>query len=633
MGTERGGKRNGGSLMRIPTIFGILQSYKRTYGKDLQQPECDEDDCPEGDNACYEEEERHVMPLIGAEKSDIIHAFPIIVKKKLIWEVVQCLIPTSTVMLDPSLTLTSPAHVKWVMELIGHGFSLPIEDVSIINGCMLVYTSWLMETSARPAAVRYSTGTSFEQLFWQAIYKHISLVFEPRKQHESHVSPWINSQKGSDESGHVIDTHVDLCRTALKLYLNSVRALGRDFSEETWTIVLKVALGVADCLLSEPCGMTGRARNGGGRERGSFNERIEEADDPGPKMADALCEDLIRVLIEREMKKFLSIYIIGNVNAVDSPQNFEVAILGLARIVDAYHSIGSTTERNSSSASPPDGNTILDMFGDWLFEAILRPSPKYEDGVSQAYAILCSIFTKPQTRNPFSRSHLERFYTSLKSGLKSDSQSLTSIIMNSESLFTLDLEGIRVLVPHFVIGLKRILPKLEKDFILNFPVDELRRAAFKIIGTVFAVPNLLDGVSVLGVTEMDRLALTNPDLILEESILIKRILTYYHRFDTSHHFDPSTSSVFYILKPRLLEMLLASLKVETSAANSKLIINLLCSFAFEEAAFCPGAPVLVVGAIKEKIAVRTSWQADVLACALESLSQLTALWKHAQGNF
>ncbi|KAI8842536.1 hypothetical protein BC829DRAFT_446414 [Chytridium lagenaria] len=531
---------------------------------------------------------------------------------------------------DASLILTSPAHVKWVMELIGHGLSLPIEDVNIVNGCMAVYSSWLLDATTKPIAVKQAAGTCIEQRFWQTIYMHISLLFEPRKHYDSHV--WSTAK--NDDTTDLIDTHVELCRTALKLVLSSVRILGREFEEGTWGVVLR------------------ERREGGG----SWNER-EEGEDPGPRMGDALCEDLIRVLMEvwlrsetqdSEMWDCLNkrvfcqftveaeLHVIGDVNAIESPQNFEVAILGLARIVDAFHFIGSNNSNVDSfgtKTSPPDGNTILHMFGDWLFKAILRPSLKYEEGISQAYAIICRIFSKPQRRQPFDRPHLDRFYNALKVGLKSDSQSLTSIIMNSENLFSLDLEGIRLLIPNMVIALRRVLPKLERDFILNYPVDELRRAAFRIIGCVMTVPNHFDGVMVEGLGETDRQSLTNPDLLNEDSILLKRILTYYHRFDASRHFDSVNTPAFYVLKPRLLEMLISSLKVETSPTNCKMIINLLCCFAFEEARFCPGVPVLVIGAIKEKIGVRSVWAGEVIMCALETLAQLTALWKYVNhGN-
>lgn len=39
--------------------------------------------------------------------------------------------------------MTTPAHVSWVMEAVGQGFGLKLEDVKVIEKCIELYRRWL----------------------------------------------------------------------------------------------------------------------------------------------------------------------------------------------------------------------------------------------------------------------------------------------------------------------------------------------------------------------------------------------------------------------------------------------------------------------------------------------------------
>ncbi|KAJ3171864.1 hypothetical protein HK101_011215 [Irineochytrium annulatum] len=678
-------------------------------------------------------------------------------------------------MVDAAFVLTSPSHVKWVMELVGHGFSLPIEDIAIIRECSLVYSAWLLEPQYRPAALRAhchmrdraassimagstagvaaaaavaalggaglevpvppsanpfllttqpgaapTATTSFEQSVWQAIFKHYSLLFEPRKGDPHPGVFWVNQRQGNDSAGNssglgvggaggsgadlgaagggglsstvimspadVVASHIDICKNALKIFLSAARHLQDDLTEETWTVVLKVVLGVTDRLLSEPrahpqhsymgfqpsSGVGSLSGSAGGRTSGGPGESS------GPVIADTLCELLMRVLMElwlrsktrrvdmwdKLKKQFASwthrvevvhqwnatilgltqrviriangepegteqvtilinghvvdlklpnefvlyswhrmIYIIGNVNAIEAAQNFEVAMTGVSRVVDAFHSIGMTMSNDIAKltrASVPDGNTLLNMFGGWLFEATSRPTPDYGDGVSKALSILCRIFCLRQRRAKFLRTYLDRFYATLAGALRrGPASSLTAILMSSETLFVSDLEGARILVPDVIVGIRRVLPRLEREFILNVSLEELRRASLKILGTIFTLPNHFEAVGVKGFADFDRNRLNGVGVLPEEVVMIKRIRVLYSKEDSNA--DASESPTFYSIKPYILDILITSLNVETSSQNAKLILHLLGCFVIEEVNFCSGVPALVIGAIRDKV--------------------------------
>ncbi|KAJ3024755.1 UNVERIFIED_CONTAM: hypothetical protein HDU68_007809 [Siphonaria sp. JEL0065] len=382
------------------------------------------------------------------------------------------------------------------MELLGHGFSLPIEDVVIVNECINVYKAWLLEGGDSAIVPPGSRG--YEQLFWQTIFMHSSLLFQPRKSYDSaNFSPVSNQQQQTQEvltSEALVSTHINLCRHILLMILtaaqqqangsphassnsnpvNSQQPYHLDFSRETWIVLLKVLLSSADRLLTEPS-LAVKSRRGSyidssmnsggtpvsekpvtsrwGKLGGTSDRDRSSTGDvtPGPTMGDALCDFLSKVLIEvwlrseemgvelwaclknqyekwthrveivrnwsavtlalsnrviqllygeKEGTKYTSIsfpssptfnldlsekftvyawhrftYIIGNVNNIESSENFYVAIKGISRVVDSFLLVGTRREFHPD-VNAPDGNTLLHMFGPWLFEAVTRKSPE-----------------------------------------------------------------------------------------------------------------------------------------------------------------------------------------------------------------------------------------------------------------
>lgn len=175
------------------------------------------------------------------------------------------------------------------------------------------------------------------------------------------------------------------------------------------------------------------------------------------------------------------------------PLNFTLAMLGIGQLVDTFNTVGDTA---SAIIEPPAGNTILHMFGTYLFDACATAPQADIDsqrGCAEAFGTVCKIFSRPQRLQPFLRTYVERFYAALTVGLKSDA-CLPTILINSTELFAADLEGVRMLVPDFISAIKMVLPKLQivcKDFVA---VDDLRLAAIKVVSTIMCLPNHFDKV-------------------------------------------------------------------------------------------------------------------------------------------
>ena len=135
----------------------------------------------------------------------------------------------------------------------------------------------------------------------------------------------------------------------------------------------------------------------------------------------------------------------------------------------------------------PNGNTLLHIFGSWLFQATTHSHPDYSFGTSESLGILCRIFSQPQRRQPFLRTYLERFYTALREGFRGDSASVTAIVMNSSLLFAMELEGLRSIIPDVIQGLRRVLPRLQKGWVSIPSPEELRRGAVKILSSLICL--------------------------------------------------------------------------------------------------------------------------------------------------
>ena len=338
------------------------------------------------------------------------------------------------------------------------------------------------------------------------------------------------------------------------------RTLGSQFSEETWLVLLKVVLGITDCLLREPLGI-------------QFSEGNLERK-TATSMADELCEHLLRVLFELWLRSkirkvemwdifkrcfnqwthrqqslfqwnattlaltqrvvrllygpkegadmvnisvggynvgldlpadflyfawYRMVYLINNPCILPST-NFTLAISGIGKIIESFQKVGvqkyTQKDIEGSLMSIPDGNTILHMFGSWLFQAcsINRTDFGAKQGRAEAYGILCKIFCLPQRREKFLRSYITQFYRALTEGLRTDS-CLPVILMNTTSLFATELEGVRMMVPDFVVGIKMILPRLAPGFETDIPLEDLRLEAIKVASTIMCLPNHFEKVS------------------------------------------------------------------------------------------------------------------------------------------
>ncbi|XP_026741412.1 ral GTPase-activating protein subunit beta isoform X2 [Trichoplusia ni] len=190
------------------------------------------------------------------------------------------------------------------------------------------------------------------------------------------------------------------------------------------------------------------------------------------------------------------------------------------------NSISSQGESEKPPLTPlrPKVNSILHLFGEWLFEAALigttpaytnqqraegTPPPpslsdstfklnmlSYQPGRAEALGTLCRVLCSKQCREEVLAPYLARCYAALARGLR-DPATAAAVVLNAPDLFRLDLDGVLVLVPDFVTALDQILserePKLECG---SIDKRELRKAAISALLSLVAFPYHYKGLPV-----------------------------------------------------------------------------------------------------------------------------------------
>ncbi|KAI8341566.1 hypothetical protein BD560DRAFT_412168 [Blakeslea trispora] len=676
-------------------------------------------------------------------QTNILGSLPLSIRRVLISEITSYLHPPPGKQPPDPSVFSSPAHIKWFMEVIGQGFNLPLEDMSITSDDVDIYSRWLFEAQARPVAVM---NENLEQEFYQIIFHQLSLLFQPRIVRNNPSSPSNNNYTNSNTTAHntttghekphllppkasasfhinmlpvsahggivpitfnppaststptsntnamtaasipgvssttngssgtphttlketlaqLVQRHVDLCKKSLRVYATAGRTL--QMSTDTWAVLLKVMLGITDYLLKEPAGDTSNL--------GVMN------------MADELCDSLLQVLFELwlrsktmdvemwdilkscfgrwihrskaiqqwnatslaltehiqqlvygEQEKVEGVFVNGPNVRLELPNefahyawhriiyliphplqlpssNFTLAMLGIGNLVDT---LNKDTESATYVTNSPDGNTLLNMFGTFLFDAASRAESadsEAQRGCAESLATLCRIFCKPQKRQPFLRTYIERFYASLMTGLKSNT-CLPTILLSCTELFATDLEGVRMLVPDFISAIKMVLPKMKFECKTQVSIDNLRLAAIKVLSTIMCLPNHFDKA------EFAKFNWDSSDSGIASSENVSVIRVLYASPSGGENDKPFLSLKFYIL-----EILLKSLRTETSSYNMRYILHLINVYVIEDVPFCPGLVGTVVKLIQEKI-LTMQLPADVTLVAFDVLMDFVDLY-------
>ncbi|XP_023171091.1 ral GTPase-activating protein subunit beta isoform X5 [Drosophila hydei] len=616
----------------------------------------------------------------GAQCYSVLNKFPASAGREVVISVVKQLGTNLgiTQNAEPS-HLVKDEEVRWCMDVICFGLSLPLQEHETIKDCVNVYCEWLTALHPQPRISVPKPICEDANLYARQIINHFHNLFVPRQ----------------GESSDTIKRQAVLCHRVLRT-LQQTAQISQHMDRETWETLLLFLLAINEILLAPPtvkddvgdqlcervlsvlfevwllacvrcfpspslwktlqesCAMW-RHRialvDQWNRVNLALTARLLEFS-YGPDFTQLKNADEDSQLIPAGMSNdcvaqtwYRFLRMIGNPTALCSPhiisksshfvqwalthekgaethqhpclqvlpQIFLNAIRGISSQVDAFLALPSigTELRPPLSVARPKCNSILHLFGEWLFEAAhiggdtwlqnrkkqaceasKRPSSmimenrkgsislsqpnslndpsslpptltidKYESGRAEAIGTLCKIFCAKKTGEEILPVYLARFYMALQQCLKITEskecdETLASILLHSADLFRLDLDGINVLLPGFIAALEIVLP--DKDLKLKtqavaFSRTELRRSAINILLSIMVLP-------------------------LHYHALPIRTLTA----------DSGDKMMTFLqLKSRLMNILMNALQVETDAQNTHMLLGglLLCvqdAVTFEE---------------------------------------------------
>ncbi|XP_053249836.1 ral GTPase-activating protein subunit beta isoform X1 [Podarcis raffonei] len=189
-------------------------------------------------------------------------------------------------------------------------------------------------------------------------------------------------------------------------------------------------------------------------------------------------------------------------------------------------------------------------------------SDNYESGRAEACGTLCRIFCSKKTGEDILPAYLSRFYMLLIQGLQiADSVChpvLASVILNSPALFCCDLKGIDVLVPYFISAMETILPDRElSKFKTYVNPTELRRASINILLSLLPLPHHFGTIK--------------SEVVLEGK---------FSNDESSSYDKPVT---FLSLKLRLVNILIGALQTETDPNNTQMILGAMLNIVQDSA--------------------------------------------------
>jgi len=555
--------------------------------------------------------------------SNILKDFSLPVKKILVAQVVTFLLDEGT----PVGILSSAAHVRWAMETVGQGFTLPIAEEDSIKKVIELYRRWALEPLNRPSPIEAN-----KQAFLQDILRHYSLLFAARARDQVEV-----------------EKHATLCSKVLDIYVTIGRRVGKDLSVETWEIFLKLVLGIADSLF----------RNSGGLQDRLCSQTLKvmfelwlHSRTRNPQMWKSLkslalgwthlmplvmqwnvttlaltnrslallygpangtdavilkLDDSQTLHLEDDFVYYAwhrTLHILGNLNALSDPKIFVAALNGLEILTKQYLKIAPDKAARGAPL-PPDGNTILHIFGAWLFNAVRLDRPGFEEGTALAIKIMCSIFCTRFTTK-FLSVYLASFYGCLQDILQKDGRVLISAILHCVDFFCFELQGCRILVPHFLHAINRVLLGKTGAFEHIAPLEKVRRACLHILSTIICLPN-----------HFSKTRFASKALAKRSDREVAKTAANVTALDAENYSQ---------LKPHINVIFLETLKNEAFAPNLQLLLSLIHVWMCEDIEASSEFSKSAINQVVRKVVAHNAWPVDVMQAALRVLHGSTVLY-------
>ncbi len=192
----------------------------------------------------------------GSTDGSVLQTYPNNVGREVVQSVLRPLWEQVEEQPEENSSLTTPEQVEWTMQVVGYGFTLSLQEKTLIGQCISVYENWLaalfVDRRSIPAPIRANPDH-----YTQVIFGQFCELFYPRMRLAE---------------GVYLEDHEALCRRVTKITQAIVRNKSVRLSRDSWNALFCYLLRVSDTLLSPPV-------------------------DPA-SLGSLLCDDLVGVLFE-----------------------------------------------------------------------------------------------------------------------------------------------------------------------------------------------------------------------------------------------------------------------------------------------------------------------------------------------
>ncbi|CAN7993650.1 unnamed protein product [Ixodes hexagonus] len=202
----------------------------------------------------------------------------------------------------------------------------------------------------------------------------------------------------------------------------------------------------------------------------------------------------------------------------------------------------SSSALDSGSSSGRGGPSSLPGMPDWIEIPPCLSAESFEAGQAEAVGALCRLFCAKRTGEEVLPVYFSRFYLALRhslSNIESKAQVVASVLLNSCDLFRQDMEGVNVLLPLFFQALESVFcPDRESKIRLvpNVSQVELRWSSTHLLLSMLPLP------------------LHYGNLLLKD-------------------FGSNQTVTFQSLRPRLMNLLIGALQNETDSTNTQMLLG------------------------------------------------------------
>ncbi|KAH8420260.1 hypothetical protein KR009_008363 [Drosophila setifemur] len=182
----------------------------------------------------------------GAQCFSVLNKFPASAGREVVVSVVKQLGTNLgiTQNAEPS-HLVKDEEVKWCMDVICFGLSLPLQEHETIKDCVNVYCEWLTALHPQPRISVPKPICEDANLYARQIINHFHNLFVPRQGENPRTN--LRSLPGAD----TINRQAVLCHRVLRT-LQQTAQISQVMDRQTWDTLLLFLLAINEILLAPP---------------------------------------------------------------------------------------------------------------------------------------------------------------------------------------------------------------------------------------------------------------------------------------------------------------------------------------------------------------------------------------------